>query len=99
MANRNGYFQLVVKDDGTYIHLIPPEGDGEPIDPRELEDYLSLRRLFYDRTEVVSEARKNEDIMCRLNTEVIRPVDEYMSYDISNDRMSVICRFYPPSEG
>lgn len=99
MAIRNGYFQLIVKDDGTYIHLIPPEDDGNPIDTRELEDYLSLKRLFYDRIELVSEARKNKDILYKLNTDIIRPVDEYMTYDIPDDRMSVICRFYPPSEG
>ena len=99
MARKNGYFQLVVKDDGTYIHFIPPEDDGDPIDTRELEDYLSLKRLFYDRIECVSQAKKNEDILYKLNTDVIRPVDEYMVFDISDDKMSVICRFYPPSQG
>ena len=42
--NNNAYFQIVIKADGTYLHLIPAVGNGTPLEPREVEDYLSLKR-------------------------------------------------------
>ncbi len=98
MANEgNAYFQLILKPDGTYIHFIPAEGDGTPINPREVEDYLSLKRIYFDRMTVLAEAQKNEESTIKINNEVIKPVDEYMSFTVSDDLMEVVCRFYPPS--
>ncbi len=94
---RNGYFQLELHPDGTYIHFFPALGDGEPLNPREMEDYLATKRLGYDRIATVSEAQKNEESVIRLNSEKIRPVDEFMTFSVSDDLMNVICRFYPPS--
>ena len=95
--NGNAYFQLILKPDGTYLHFIPATGDGEPLNPREVEDYLSLKRIFFDRITVLSEAQKNEDSTIKINTEVLKPVDEFMQFTVSDDMMEVICRFYPPS--
>ncbi|MBQ7584154.1 MAG: DUF342 domain-containing protein [Lachnospiraceae bacterium] len=95
--DRNAYFQLILKPDGTYLHFIPATGNGEPFNPREVEDYLSLKRIFFDRITVLSEAQKNEESTIKINSEVIKPVDEFMQFTVSDDLMEVICRFYPPS--
>ena len=94
---RNGYFQLELHPDGTYIHFFPALGDGEPLNPREMEDYLATKRMGYDRIAVLAEVQKNTDSVIKLNSEKIRPVDEFMTFSVSDDLMSVICRFYPPS--
>lgn len=95
--NRNAYFQIILKPDGTYLHFIPATGDGDPLNPREVEDYLSLKRIFFDRIAVLGEAQKNEDSTIKINSDVLKPVDEYMSFTVSDDLMEVVCRFYPPS--
>ncbi len=96
---RNGYFQIETRSDGTYLHFYPAVGDGVPLESREVEDYLALKRIGFDRIAVKAEAVKNEESVIRLNTEKIRPVDEMMTFSTSDDLMEVICRFYPPSEG
>ena len=96
---RNGYFQLELHPDGTYIHFFPALDDGEPLNPREMEDYLATKRIGYDRIAVLAEAQKNTDVTVRLNNEKMRPVDEFMTFSVSDDLMSVVCRFYPPSLG
>ncbi len=95
--SRNAYFQIVLKPDGTYVHFVPAIGEGTPINPREVEDYLSLKRIFFDRIALLTEAQKNEDSMFKINNENIKPVDESMAFEVSDDLMEVICRFYPPS--
>ena len=95
--NNNAYFQIILKPDGTYLHFIPATGNGEPINPREVEDYLSLKRIYFDRIAVLTEAQKNEESTIKINGEIIKPVDEFMSFTVSDDLMEVVCRFYPPS--
>ena len=95
--NNNAYFQIVIKADGTYLHLIPAAGNGTPLEPREVEDYLSLKRIYFDRIVLHNEIQKNTDSTIKLNKEVLKPVDEYMSFTVSDDLMEVVCRFYPPS--
>ncbi|MBO5550994.1 MAG: DUF342 domain-containing protein [Lachnospiraceae bacterium] len=64
---------------------------------REMEEYLATKRIGYDRIAVLAEAQKNTDSVIKLNSEKIRPVDEFMTFSVSDDLMKVICRFYPPS--
>ena len=95
--SRNAYFQIVMKPDGTYVHFIPATGSGEPINSREVEDYLSLRRITFDRIPLLQEAQKNLDSMIKINKENLKPIDESMAFEVSDDLMEVVCRFYPPS--
>ena len=99
MADRNGYFQIVPKDDGTYIHFFPSQGSGEPVNVKDLDSYLSTKNIPYDKIPVYTAAQKNEDTIIKLNANKIRPVDEFMMFFVSEDRMSVTSRFYPPSDG
>lgn len=96
---RNGYFQLEIHPDGTYIHFFPAVGDGAPVDGHEMEEYLATKRIGFDRIAVLAEAQKNTDSLIRLNSEKSRPVDEFMTFNVSDDLMQVVCRFYPPSKG
>ncbi|MCR5774989.1 MAG: FapA family protein [Lachnospiraceae bacterium] len=97
--NRNGYFQLEIHPDGTFLHLFPSVGEGEPLNGRELEDYLATKRIGFDRISVLGTVQKNQEETIKLNSEKIRPVDEFMTFNVSDDLMEVVCRFYPPSKG
>ncbi|MCR5747167.1 MAG: FapA family protein [Lachnospiraceae bacterium] len=96
---RNGYFQVNVASDGTYIHFFPAENGGEPIDLKEMDNYLSTKCIPYDKRSLHAEADKNKATKFKLNSSQIRLLDEYMMFSVSSDSMSVIARFFPPSEG
>ncbi len=99
MADRNAFFQIIAKPDGTYLQIFPSDGSGKPIDVKELEEYLAMKRIAFDKTPVYTAAQRNEEVVIKINSQQIRPVDEFMTFKISDDRMSVIARFYPPSPG
>ena len=40
MNNKSGYFQVVQKEDGTYLKIFPPVGSGERIKIEEIKKYL-----------------------------------------------------------
>ena len=59
-GGRNGYFQVNVASDGTYIHFFPAEGDGKPVDVKEMDAYLQTKCSPYDKRSVFLEAEKNK---------------------------------------
>lgn len=97
---KNGYFQLDLQPDGSYIILFPEEEGGEPINLKELTGYLSGNGFPGPDLSMLSTALTNLDKEKKLK--IGGPVDffvnETMSMDISFDRMKLTCRFYPPSE-
>ena len=44
----NGYFQLVVTEEGTGIRVYTPTEDGVPLDVNIVRDYLEDRKIEYD---------------------------------------------------
>ena len=45
---RNGYFQLQMKENGTFVRLFPPTEGGEPIRIDELRQYLAMKNYAPD---------------------------------------------------
>ena len=99
MGDRNGYFQIVIREDGTYLHLFPSVGSGLPVDMRELEDYLYLKKIDYDKVPLFSAVNENADKIVRLNGSKCYEVPEMMFLSVSEDKMAVTARFYPPTDG
>jgi len=96
--NRNGFFQIDPRADSTYINLYGSKGSGRPVDMKELEDYLNLHRISYEKMSLFSAVEKNIDQSFRLNREKCYEVNESMLLIPSADRMSLTARFYPPSK-
>ncbi len=95
----NGYFQIVITDQGTGIKVFKPQGDGEPLNINVVRDYLEDRKITYDLTKV-NEAVTNQDEEVVLFTEAkILPEREGVKFESSKDRMTVTAIFYPPTEG
>lgn len=97
----NGYFQLLGKADGTYLRLFPPNEGGEAISINDINEYLNLVKLYeYDiqllNTQIASLEEAKE---VKLNDEILNPISEQMTIKISENKMSVIARFYPASDG
>lgn len=97
----NGYFQLEEKKDGVYVRIYPPTGHGEPVNVKELMDYLELHQLNQFDLKELNAAVK---VMEREQLVLVGPpvqlyVNETMIVDVALDKMKVHCRFYPPASG
>ncbi|MDF2542239.1 MAG: hypothetical protein K0S47_1957 [Herbinix sp.] len=99
MGSRNGFFQLNIKEDGTYIKLFEPELGGQPILFNDLTDYLLDMKLYeYDKVAIgkaLAELKKETEV--KLMDKKIYPVNELIKVEIREERMLAMGRFYPPS--
>jgi len=96
----NGYFQLEVRQDGTYLIVFPPAPGDSPCDPSEVLQYLDGYRVDYDKIAIYNTMRdfsgKKE---VRITTLKVSSFDETMNVEILDGFTSVTGRFYPEVEG
>mgnify|MGYP000518632527 CR=1 FL=1 len=97
----NAYFQLVIKDDGTYLKLFEEQSGGKGLIYDEISNYLAAKRIYeYDKISLGRAiAHLNKEAEVKLTSAILNPQDEYMRVTVSEDKMYVTCRFYPPSNG
>lgn len=95
----NGYFQLVITEQGTGIKVYPPTDDGTPLNVNDVRDYLDDHKIEYDVV-VINDAVTNaaDDVVIFTSAKIL-PEREACKFDVSKDRMTVTAFFYPPSEG
>lgn len=94
----NSYYQIELKNDGTYLIIHNATDNGSPIDFNELSDYLSDKNISFD----ISSLKKS--ILAAQNLDSVK-VNSYSKYEeaedmavkISDDHRFVSVRFYPPS--
>ena len=101
MGYRNGYFQLDVKADGTYVKLIPGRADGKPLEFDDLSRYLSKVKIYdYDMNSLVRalNASKENVVECKLTVAQLPKIDELMEVTFSPDKMYAEGIFYPASQ-
>lgn len=96
MGDKNGYFQIAVKGDGTYLRIIPAKGAGKEIETSEVISYLSQKDVEFDLINVDSLVKRHEDAEIKLNSN--KPVIERESsiIRIDEDNMKATIKFYPP---
>ncbi len=99
MAKRNGYFQLITEEDGTYIRLIPQQDGGAPVDVSEVMSYLNDNKIYdYDLETLTKTLRMlSNPVTVRLTDKKINPVDASVQVQVAKDRMTAAIRLYPPS--
>lgn len=99
MQKRNGYFQVIRDDAGISLRLFPPENGGEPIKSEQIKKYLDKNQIIDYNFKKVTTALSD------LKQELILPISIYNGYpihesvdiEVSDDGMTAIIRFYPPS--
>jgi len=102
MGSRNGFFQLVLKQDGTYLRLYSAVGDGQSITYDEVNDYLADKKIYdYDikalaHTISITTEQQTE---VKLFSSTVQPQGECVKVTISPDHKYAVGRFYPPSTG
>lgn len=102
MDNRNSFFSLVIKQDGTYLKLFPAQGSGKQVSYDEINTYLADKRIYdYDIKALghAITALKDQPMEVKLTPITIQPENECVRVIISQDKMHAIGRFYPPSNG
>lgn len=98
--DRNAYFQLVIRESGTFLRLYPAIGEGRPVRFEEVMSYLMRQRISgYPIPELSRAAKEGKEAEVRLISEKIFPVQEEMNLVMEQDKMRATARFYPPSEG
>lgn len=96
----NGYFRLQINTGNTGIIIYPPTEGGTPVDVSEIMQYLTVKQITYDAKEIgktMAELKEPTEVLINLDTRF--PEQEIFFTRISQDRMTVVARFYPPSNG
>ena len=93
----NGYFQLVISEQGTGIRVFAPTDGGDPLNVNDVRDYLYDRKIEYDVV-VVNDAVTNADGSVVIFSQAqILPEREGVKFYVAKDKMTVTAFFYPPS--
>lgn len=99
MKYSNGYFQLLHKENGTYMKLYPAQNGGTPISYNKVTAYLSRIKITDYNMKVLSnailEATEIQEI--QLNTAVCYPEDEFLEIIADEFHLKAVGVFYPPS--
>lgn len=100
MAQRNGYFQISCRENGTWIVLYPPQTGGEMLNFDMVDEFLGKWQIGYDKKvlyDAISALKERREI--RLTQERIQPMNESTKVKISEDRMECILTLFMPAEG
>ncbi len=98
MGQINSYFQLDVRNDGVFIKIFPPQGQGDTLSVSEVVAYLNIRGFnAYDLKELNHVVQSMQAAELRVGDSDGIEINEYMEIHATEDGMKAICRFYPPS--
>ncbi len=100
MAQLDGYFQISIRDNGTWIVLYPPKEDGKPVRFDMIDAYLTKWRIGYDKKAVSDMLGKVQDkTELRLSAEKVPPMDESAIVFIDSNHLNAEITLFPPAEG
>lgn len=99
MKGRNGYFQLIIKEDGTYLKIFQAEPEGVPVYYDEISNYLAEKKIYdFDKIAIGRAISSFEgSVEVKITPMVILPVDECVIVTLDDEQMFAKGRFYPPS--
>lgn len=98
MIGRNGYFEIIPKNDGTYLKLYEADPGKEAVLYEDISNYLIEKKIYeYDKI-VIGRALTTLKgfIEVKLTDTIVPSADEHVMIEIINDRMYAKARFYPP---
>lgn len=99
---KNGYFQIVCGEGETFLKIFGPRDGGRPFHAKEVINYLNRNDIEYDVSALSQGFREalssgKEVHQFRLNKITSPEVRESYIFQVSEDGMMAIARFYPPS--
>ncbi|MBO6133635.1 MAG: DUF342 domain-containing protein [Lachnospiraceae bacterium] len=100
MSDKNGYFRVQVNKDGTFLTVYPPEGKGAAVSLHEAEEYLRAKSIEYSPVQLNSLVKTNVEKTLLLQKQPYKyKINEEVVLTVSQDKMTVYARFYPPAAG
>ena len=97
---KNGFFQILHKEDGTYLKLFPTGENGEALKIEDVMQYLHGIKLDEFEPRELKEAMdavEQTPVEYKVADKTIYPEHDRLLLDVNRNRTKVIARFYPPS--
>lgn len=98
----NAYFRLVITPNAVGIELIPATNGGQPVDINEVAAYMQMKRIKDFDIAAVYKAIQTlgqEPVTVPVCSTTMYAENETCMLRVSDDKMQVIARFIPPSNG
>ena len=96
----NGFFRLMIRDDGTYLIVYPPTDGGQPCQPSEVLQYLDTYQIPYDKIAIYNVMKTfNEKKELKITSSNVSGLDETLVIEFTENFLAVTGRFYPEVEG
>ncbi len=100
MEAYNGYCQLITKQDGIYIKIVPPVGGGAAITYEEVAQYLRYISLSeYDSMAVIHACKTPTQSEVKIKEGTMAPIAETMMVTIGSEELTATAKFFPPTTG
>lgn len=102
MKYKNSFFRVRIKEDGTYLDVFPPIGDGKALDIQEIVDFLDKKGMPEFSVNALNKTLallKDKPLQIKISDEMFESFDESAKIIVSKDKMIAYIRFYPPSTG
>lgn len=98
---RNAFFQLVHKDDGTYLKSYPAMDGGEPIREADVLNYIDMKHyediMVTDIKEFAEKAAQEKNALFKISDEEMLPENETVVITTDPKRLYTKIRLYPNS--
>ena len=94
----NGYFQLDLRPEGTFLRIYAATDGGEPVNINELAEYLQKKGIGYELTDLNRKVQSITDKgVFQLDAVKRYQEREMLVATIEPNKMQASVRFYPPS--
>jgi hypothetical protein len=101
MKYKNSFFHIKSKEDGTFLDVFPPQGDGKNLQEKEIADFLRNKGIQFEHKTIIKalDMLNGKPVRIRLNDYPTEAFPETAILKISDDRTLAYMRFYPPVAG
>lgn len=97
----DGFYELMFRSDGVFLCVYPPEAGGRRLEPKDVIERLTNKKIKnFDRDIVELAVRKSDKIPVKIAgpQEEVR-IDAKVSVTVSPDKMKAYVSFTPPDNG
>lgn len=97
---RNGYFKILDAPEGangTCIKIFPPVDGGQDVVLADIINYLGTHNISYDLPSLKAAYLERADKEYIISSDKCPVIDETYTFSISEDKMTAVAKFFPPS--
>jgi uncharacterized protein (DUF342 family) len=97
----DGFYELLFKEDGVYLCVYPPEGDGRRLELKEVLERLARKKVRnFDRGKVELAVARADKVPVKIaEPQEEERIDATVKVTVSPDKMKAYVTFTPPDNG